>query len=136
MSMRLFPLPHCSLRSARAQLSANPGHTRAGVAICPSMQCVNIYDMYIHKIHDMLLCGLQVFTSTCIDLHPSLPKETLLIGMQYYTLHCCRRKCIRSLVITLYGLFFSSYDVILFPTCFFSRSHSHLQNIRGIVGLC
>jgi hypothetical protein len=103
--MRLFPLPHRSLRSASAQLSANPGHTRAGVAICPSMQCVNIYDMYIHKILDMLVCGLQVFTSTGIDLHPSLPKETVLIGILHYALHCFRRKCIRSLVTTLYGLF-------------------------------
>jgi len=48
---------------------------------------------------------LTGFTNTGIDLHPSLPKETLLNCRRYDTLYFFRRKCIRSLLITLYGLF-------------------------------
>jgi hypothetical protein len=45
------------------------------------------------------------FTSRGIDLHPSLLKETLQNCRRYDTLYFSRRKCIRSLLITLYGLF-------------------------------
>jgi hypothetical protein len=48
---------------------------------------------------------LTSFTSTDIDLHPSLPKETLQDCRRCDTLYFFRRKCVMSLLITLYGLF-------------------------------
>jgi hypothetical protein len=44
-------------------------------------------------------------TSTSIDLHPSLTKQTVLSGRRYDTSYFFGRKCIRFLLITLYGLF-------------------------------
>jgi len=49
---------------------------RASVAICPSMQCVNIYIyICIYKILNIWLTG---FTSTGIDFHLFLSTDTVL----------------------------------------------------------
>jgi hypothetical protein len=105
MSMRLF-LPCPTVLCAVPARSDPPNQAKHAQALLSIRLCnASTYMICIYIKYWIYCLWLTSFTSTGIDLHPSLPKQTLQNCRRYDTLYFFRRKCIRSLLITLCGLF-------------------------------